>query len=224
MKKFINSKWVLIISVIFNFLILVKFAKDHYPKPPSFDSKISYMFNRQTLYDLLPVSSDDIVFIGDSQTQRFPLDEMFHTVAIKNRGIDGDITAGVLNRISEATTGHPKKIFIQVGLNDFALHNINPDSAAKNYELIIDRIKKQSPNSAIIVQGIFPTKNVNANILITYNNLVKSVAIKNKCRFIDLYTPFLNNNGMDVKYDAGDGFHLNGNGYLLWSQIIKPYL
>lgn len=56
---------------------------------------------RSSLFRLLPVTKNDIVFLGNSITNGNEWDELFGDISIKNRGISGDITAGVLNRFAQ---------------------------------------------------------------------------------------------------------------------------
>lgn len=62
----------------------------------------------------------------------------------------GDITAEVLNRLNPITKGHPAKIFIQIGINDFWNQHISVYSALKNFTKIIKTIKRDSPKTKYI--------------------------------------------------------------------------
>ena len=46
--------------------------------------------------------------------------EFFQNSNIKNRGISGDITEGILYRISEITESQPLQVFLMIGTNDLA--------------------------------------------------------------------------------------------------------
>ena len=46
--------------------------------------------------------------------------EIFQNQNIKNRGISGDVTEGILYRITEITDSNPLKIFLMIGTNDLA--------------------------------------------------------------------------------------------------------
>src|SRR5688572_24311555 len=54
---------------------------------------------KYSAYDGVAIDSNDIVFIGNSLTEGFPLDEYFHRTDIKNRGIGGSETSHLLDRI-----------------------------------------------------------------------------------------------------------------------------
>jgi len=83
-----------------------------YPAPaPIINSFGTYYGQRQSLFELLPISSDDIVFLGNSITDGAEWGELFADIHVKNRGISGDITDGVLARLGNILRGKPKKIY-----------------------------------------------------------------------------------------------------------------
>ena len=47
--------------------------------------------------------------LGNSHTQNFEWHEIFKNINIKNRGINGDITYGILQRLDEIIESKPKK-------------------------------------------------------------------------------------------------------------------
>src|SRR5215510_12011257 len=69
-------------------------------------------FFRQTVGDA------DVVMLGDSITEGIDWHELFPDVRILNRGIAGDTSAGVLNRLDEVIGRHPKIVFLMIGSND----------------------------------------------------------------------------------------------------------
>jgi hypothetical protein len=72
---------------------------------------------RSSLFRLLPQSKGDIMFLGNSITNGNEWDELFNDASIKNRGISGDATLGVLNRLDEVTARKPGKVFLLIGIN-----------------------------------------------------------------------------------------------------------
>ncbi len=56
------------------------------------------------------------------------------------------------------------------------------------------------------------------------NVKVKKIAKKESAKYIDLFCHFVNDEGkMDLKY-TNDGLHLLGKGYILWRDIVMPYV
>ncbi|HKO80234.1 MAG TPA: GDSL-type esterase/lipase family protein, partial [Chitinophagaceae bacterium] len=150
----------------------------------------------------------------------------------KNRGISGDITFGVLERLDEVTEGKPAKVFILIGINDIQW-NIPDTVIAGNYKKIIQRIKSASPKTRIYFQTLLPVNNeftqfkkhYNKDEHILYVNAqLKKIASEEKITLIDLHPHFLNaDKKLEKKYTM-DGLHLNAAGYTLWASILKPYL
>lgn len=225
----------LIISFLINLIGVYFIGKRIYyynqPKQetPVESNKITYYLNRQTVYDMFPSTKNDIVFAGDSHTQNFATGDYLKGYLIRNRGINGDISAGLLKRVGELTNGGPKKIFIEIGFND-VWHKIKPDSTIKNIQLIVGKIKKQSPRSKIYILNVFPTANTNMNgvnpqnIIPELNKKLVAFCNSNDIAVVDLYSKLSDNGSLNKEYDCGDGVHLNGKGYSLWSSTIKAYL
>lgn len=210
------------ISLMINIILFGWIAEKKYKDDTSVPH-LAYFMNRQNIYNMLPVKATDIVFIGDSHTQYFDLPEFFNTTAIKNRGISGDVTSGVLNRLNPIIDGHPAKIFLQIGIND--LHRgISNDSAIKNMGRIICAIHDHSPATEIFMESLLPTTIVNQEQILKYNNSLRELSLKNNIIFIDLYNTFSDKGKLNDKFDCGDGLHLNGKGYMQWRNILNKYL
>ena len=73
---------------------------------------------RATLFEELPVTSKDIIFLGNSITNGCEWAELFQNKNVKNRGISGDICMGVYDRLDPIVKGKPAKIFLLIGIND----------------------------------------------------------------------------------------------------------
>ncbi len=192
----------------------------------------TYYQQRYSLFKDLPQTKGDIVFLGNSIADGSEWYELFNDKKIKNRGISGDVTAGVIHRLDEVVNRKPSKIFLLIGTNDLA-RGIKPDSIIKNILLIANYAKQTSPATRLYVQSILPVNNVfgkfsshtsNTDAILTLNNSLNKLAATNNFTFINLYPFFLNTNGrMDTRY-SNDGLHLLGEGYLLWKHIIYPYV
>jgi lysophospholipase L1-like esterase len=148
---------------------------------------------------------------------------------VRNRGISGDITFGVLERLDEVTEGKPSKVFILIGINDIS-RNIPDSLIICNYQEIIQRIKKESPSTKIYFHTLMPVNNeftqfknhYNKDEHILYvNEQLKKLGAKEKITVIDLYPHFLNaDKKLDKKYTI-DGLHLTAAGYKVWASILQ---
>lgn len=200
---------------------------------PVFSQKYStYYYQRTSLFEQLPVTSEDIVFAGNSITDGCEWAELFDNSHIKNRGISGDTTGGLYDRLSTCIKGHPRKIFLMIGINDVP-HGISADSIATNIHHIVRMIKKESPVTRIYLQGLLPVNpdfkmfeghTSKWKMISGINQAVRKVAKSESVTFIDLYSHFVNKEGKLSKLYTNDGLHLMGKGYLLWRDIVKTYL
>lgn len=128
---------------------------------PSYPDSLfpTYYWQRVTLFKTLPKSNKDIIFLGNSITDGGEWGELFNDIHIKNRGISGDITAGVINRLDDVVSGKPSKIFLLIGTNDLS-RKITTDSVVKNILIIADYVRQQSPSTSLYVQSILPVNNI----------------------------------------------------------------
>jgi len=191
----------------------------------------SYYVEKQTLFDNLPSSKNAIYFLGDSLTDGCEWNELLSNNNIKNRGLNGDSTQGVLNRLNQLTKSKPQKIFIMIGINDL-LSNVETNIVLDNYQKIIQTIKTDSPKTKIYIESILPmnfeidkTKRPITNQNISdFNNKLKNFSDNSTIFYIDLYSKFLDSsNQLDKQYTL-DGIHLNGQGYLVWKNEISKYI
>ena len=80
----------------------------------------SYMVNPNydrwvTQFDELSVEQGDVVFLGDSITRGGSWYELHPDSPIRNRGIGGDTTSGVLARLHQVTSGKPSQVLLLIG-------------------------------------------------------------------------------------------------------------
>jgi lysophospholipase L1-like esterase len=177
-------------------------------------------------------SKNDIIFLGNSITAGTDWNELLGITNGKNRGISGDITFGILERLDEITEGKPKKVFLLIGINDIQ-RNIPDSLIAENYLRIVSRIKAASPSTRIYLQTLLPVNNEFTQFKNHYNKdehiqaaneALKRIAKSERLTLIDLHPHFL---GKDKKLDKQytmDGLHLNAAGYRRWAGILRKYV
>ncbi len=184
--------------------------------------------HRKTVFEMLPNKSGAIVFLGDSITEQCEWAELLQNNNIINRGISGDMTDGVLQRLPAILKHQPSKIFLMIGINDLILHSV--EHILTNYKQILQQIQQQSPATKVYVQSVLPINNnlrqtnmKNSDIL-DINKGIQNLARQFDAEFINLHPQFIDNKGLlDSKYSI-DGIHLNANGYLVWKDVVLPYL
>lgn len=225
-------KRIALISIGLNIMGLLLFAgrKTIYRSQPAKTESADAYYDkwnqaRKSVLDMLPIDSTDIVFVGNSITEGFPLQEMFPGVHVKNRGIGGNQSRHILGRIQEIAAGHPRKIFFDIGVNDLRVH-IPIDSILRNYARIIEAVRFASPRTVIYVQSVFPVGP-------SYKEIKDSVPafnleLRHECHnwqvnFIDLYPLFIQGEFIQPALTFDD-LHLTGAGYILWKKEIQGYL
>ncbi|HMA62997.1 MAG TPA: GDSL-type esterase/lipase family protein [bacterium] len=216
------KKIFILILLSLTFLIADSQNKRHSP----------YYYQKVTLFESLPNDSNEIVFLGNSITDGCEWSELFDDLRIKNRGISGDVTLGVLDRLYEVTESHPLQIFIMIGVNDLAA-GISQDTIFSRYERIIKRVKSSSPKTELFVQSVLPvnpefkkfSNHVNkTNQIIELNKKLKKLCKNYKLSYIDLHSFFkIEGNKLNPEY-TNDGLHLTGKGYLLWKSLVEGYI
>ena len=118
-----------------------------------------YNFQRRSLFEKLPVTSKDIVFLGNSITDGGEWNELLANPRVKNRGISGDRSGWLLERLDPIIEGHPKKLFLMIGINDL-ISGASPDEVLANIGRLIDRFQAESRWTKIYVQSILPVNGV----------------------------------------------------------------
>ena len=182
---------------------------------------------RVSLFDLLPITEEDIIFVGNSITGSCEWAEILDNNKIKNRAILGDNSLGILNRIDRIAKFKPQKIFLMIGVNDLS-ERIKIDSIAQNYENIIKRIKSLSSKTKIYIQSILPVnddfKDVKNEDIIELNSKIKNAAKEYKATYVDVFSHLQDSSGKLNREYSNDGLHLLGIGYIKWKNIIEPYI
>ena len=153
-----KNSWVHFVQIIMLFVAVN--ANSQITKTTLPDSLFStYYHQRVSHFRTLPIMKNDIIFLGNSISDGAEWGELFADNRVKNRGISGDISAGVLNRIDEIVIRKPAKVFLLIGINDLS-RNISTDSIFKNITKIASYLKQESPSTKLYVQSILPVNDV----------------------------------------------------------------
>jgi len=201
---------------------------DPYVKPADAPAYYTLHYRLRSLYfDLWPDPADPVVFFGDSISHEGDWDSMFPGVHALNRGISGDTTMGLLNRQSEVIELKPRTVFLLIGTNDLCFGR-PADQVVVNYRKILDRFKKELPQTKVYVQSVLPineqmhhprgyrsNKNIEA-----LNPKIKKAAEDYGYTWIDIAPSFRDpSNQLDVRLTR-DGLHLSERGYRVWKDKI----
>ncbi|MEO5360040.1 MAG: GDSL-type esterase/lipase family protein [Nitrospirota bacterium] len=179
--------------------------------------------------------NEKIVFLGDSLTAYADWNELFPSDNIINRGISGNTTQDIYNRLGAVIKDAPKKIFIMVGINDI-IRGKSVDDLILTYNKILKVLINRLPNADIYVISVLPVNfsgdlynlYVNTTVIAANEKIKQSVkkhTKKDKVKFLDIYGTFTKSgtSGLIPMYTY-DGIHLTHQGYLNWKQQIRPYV
>ncbi len=171
------------------------------------------------------LTSENIVFLGNSITNMHEWWEAFGNANIVNRGVNGAETPIMLEHLEATLAGRPKKIFFMMGTNDLGTRGMNdPAFVAKSVRTALKRCKNESPETEIYFQSILPcttngVKDVK-HIPIT-NDSIKRLCQEYGATYIDLYDDLTDIANMKISYD---GTHLTMSGYRTWCNKIAQYV
>ena len=209
---------------------LIKSVPNHERfKRPRFSA---YYYHRSHQFGLLPDTKDEIIFLGNSITDGLEWSELFGDERLKNRGISGDVTDGVLLRLSDITKLKPAQIFLLIGINDLA-HGKSTKQVIENHRKIYAKIKKESPLTQLFVESVLPVNNYfgsfrghtnKGDSIAVVNIALRKMAHEMGHTFIDLHSKMKDNQGKLRRDLTEDGLHLNGRGYQVWQEVIKDYI
>jgi lysophospholipase L1-like esterase len=172
----------------------------------------------------------EIVFIGNSLTEQGgDWSVKFGIRGVRNRGIAGDVTDGVLMRLEEIVYYKPRAVFLLIGVND--IFNLqggggipSADYIANNILIIARKIQSGSPSTRMYVQTILPsTAELKLNTQLV-NDLITRNGSDGIYTTIDLHSAFLNDQGLMRAELTTDGLHLNDKGYKIWTNFIDSYV
>jgi len=222
-------------AIVFAVLFGAIFFREHYPvriyhrlfisaPAPEFSLYQRHYIQRNKIFEKYDYKNK-IVFIGDSQVERCAwLDRH----GILNLGIGFDTTHGVLNRLDFPLSRKPRCIFIMIGTNDIN-GNTSMNTIKTNYSKIIDKILRNHVRLFILStlrmnknpHGVnFKESNKKVDIL---NNYLMEQCKLLSVPFIDLNGKLSDHNKLLLKYSI-DGLHMNDEGYVIWENILLPYI
>lgn len=228
-----KTKLLLIVSICLNIVFLLcvggliyKYVKLKSAAEVSFN--IEKNVKLSNYHSLNKEDRQKIVLLGDSITQYNDWSEILNNNNIINRGIEGNKTSDVINRLNDITSIKPNKIFIMMGINDL-LNNISQSTIINNYQNVISNIKLDSPDTLIYVESVLPINTsikkttLTQNSIDKFNSELRKLATKENVKFINVY-PLFNIDGNLPKNMTVDGLHLNGNGYQKLISYLKKYI
>ncbi len=181
-----------------------------------------YKHRKSQFEQLMNNEKYETMMLGDSITDEGQWDELLNNSKVQNRGISGDTTDGVIDRLNSVSKGI-KQVFIMIGVNDI-MRGKEAHEVYANYLKIIQTFKDK--NIKVHIQStlyIGETRMANFNPKIEeLNKKLEKYASENQIPFINLNPIFAPQKVLKKEFTSDD-LHLNGTAYKLWTEQIKKY-
>lgn len=188
------------------------------------DTRRPYYYHKKSLFEQYKNLNVDVVFVGDSLTDFADWQELLPGISLVNRGIAGDTSSGVIERMDSILSTNAKCAFIMLGINDIA-QQVGADITFDNYKQIVEVLT--TDNTKVFIQSTLYAGKAKDHL----NGKVKALNKKLEMfsnenalvTYIDINDRVSPRGYLDVAYSQ-DAIHLNGKGYLVWKSVISKYL
>ena len=184
----------------------------------------------------ISVLEPDVIFIGDSIVEYYPLQELFGTAkTIVNRGIRGYQTKLLLENLDAHLYGDAvDQIVLLIGTNDIG-KDIPMNEALDNLERVIQSIARDYPLSQIKLLSILPVnegEKYKQTVYIRTNEKIREwnqayealASAYMQVDFVPVYDSLTDSEGQLQSVYTTDGLHLSVAGYQALSDALKTYL
>ena len=174
-----------------------------------------------------------VVFLGDSITDSWRLNEYFPDRDFINRGIGGQITSQMLGRMrSDVINLQPNAVLILGGTNDLA-RSISLNAIEDNLTMIADLADYHKIK--VIFASVLPVSDYHKDVNPSYemtpirppvliralNDWIKSLCTRRNFTYLDYYSEMVDAAGF-LKADlADDGLHPNSAGYRIMAPLAQ---
>lgn len=212
--------------------------KKDYSKITEYDrEKLTKRENYRILNEEYALKSQTVL-LGDSITDFFNWYELFYDFskatgqAVYNRGISGDTTDRLLERLSENVLNiTPKNVVLLIGTNDIG-RGLPLSMSVENVSKIIEETKAKCPGVNFVLQAVYPInqgmrrkseKRSNEKIQLMNKEFIK-LSEKYGCTWLDITEKLKDETGNLKKEFTHDGLHLNVKAYKIVAENIIPLL
>ncbi|MDB6169360.1 MAG: lysophospholipase L1-like esterase [Verrucomicrobia bacterium] len=195
-----------------------------------------YAKTKLSVYDSLPVSDSDTVFLGDSLLGFGEWSELMGTSTAKNRAVFGDTIGLVAERTTAILKNHPRHIVLLCGINDLQ-QGITVERAEREYEAVVTGIVDSSSKINV---WLLPVMGVNQELYRTWIQREHPEAVMPQQLDVDRLNQFIfglakidprihvvkvpailnEQRQINARFTV-DGLHLNGRGLVEIAKALK---
>ncbi|HVE55606.1 MAG TPA: SGNH/GDSL hydrolase family protein [Pyrinomonadaceae bacterium] len=199
----------------------------------------NYARYREANTKLAPPAKDEkrVVFMGDSITDGWKLNEYFPGSPFVNRGISGQTTSQMLLRFRpDVIDLKPKVVVILAGTNDISA-NTGPmtlEAIEGNLASMVELAHANGIN--VVLASVLPVSDYNTNKagekiirtvqrppaqILALNQWMKNYAAQNKLVYLDYFSATVDAQGFLKAEIANDGLHPNAKGYEIMKTLAE---
>ena len=224
----------ILLLVVFSFVAglitapLLKRARLALRRPKTTDSVASPVdklhYARKTgQFALLPARGE-ITFLGDSRIEYADWNEVLGRSDISNRGISGDTTGGIAQRLSVSLAGRVSVCVLQAGVNDL-WRGVPDDVLRQNYQQILRYIVEEKKADLIVTSVVFVDQArmaLNARIA-SLNQILREMCQRPGLHWLDLNRTLAPAGYLEPRF-TDDGTHFTGEAYQAIGELLRMSL
>lgn len=167
-----------------------------------------------------------IIFMGNSITEFWKVNDPTYFTAYINRGISGQTTPQMLVRFREDVINlKPAVVVILAGINDIA-QNTGPIKLEDTFGNLVSMIElARAEHIKVVISSVLPANHfpwrpaiIPTEKVIALNKMLKDYADANKIVYLDYYTAMVDDQKGLPSTLSGDGVHPNLAGY----KVMEP--
>lgn len=177
------------------------------------------------------VSEVDVVFFGSSSIRLWKgLENMMSPLRVVNRGYGGATVRDIHYNYSSIMAHYRPKAFAVFCDNDIAgnPNDLTTGEVLDHYRLLFQRLAYDYPDTPVFFlswkysdlrAGLREKQRIVNHLIAEYASLSPQVT------FVDVNSLLLDENGnVNPALFENDNLHINTDGYLLWTSVLKPQL
>ena len=203
-----------------------------------------HRLRRQQVPELAPAGAQTIVAVGDSITKgdwdtrvaggwvtrlggKLRRAYPHVTFVVRNSGVDGDTTAGVLARLSRDVLSYqPGLVLVSIGTNDFD-YGVSPSSFSAQLRTLVGQLRATAHTPIVVLVSMLPIAGQTPARLLAerrYNDIIRLTAMATGVGYLDLFDPWLALGTSYLHTLRHDTEHPNPIGYELLASMTAAFL
>jgi lysophospholipase L1-like esterase len=162
--------------------------------------------------------------LGDSLTQFGSWERWFAGVPVLNRGVSGETSDDVLQRLDGAIAD-PLAVFLLIGTNDLAW-GYSTEHIAGNVRAILAEVARRAPGTPVVVQSVPPRTRPFREPIRALNAAYRALvaAAGPPVEHLDIWPALADEAGDLRPAFTPDGVHLSDAGYAAWVEVLRPHV